>query len=120
VGLFLKRLTLVVGSTGLWQFLISGFGEGILYRGYIQSRINEESGRPFTFMGVNFGAGVIISSILFGLAHGLNPFNPLVGEYDLAWWWGLSSGVAGFTFGMVREKTQSIIASGIGHDFLMH
>lgn len=65
-------------------------------------------------MGVNFGR-VIISSILLALGHVLNPFSPLAGHYELAWWRGVSSFVAGFHFGMVREKTGSIIPCGIAH-----
>jgi membrane protease YdiL (CAAX protease family) len=109
-----KDLT-VIGSTVIWQFIFSGFGEEIMYRGYYQSRINEEFGRPFTFMGITFGYGVLISSLLFSLAHVLNPFNPLEGTYELAWWWGMFTFFGGFTFGMVREKTGSIIPCGIAH-----
>lgn len=115
VGLYTKRLTFVVISTVVWQFIFSGFGEEILYRGYFQSRINEEFGHPFSFLGVNFGIGVIISSFLFSLAHVLNPFDPFAAKFELDWWWGLSSFVAGLTFGLVREKTGSIISSGIAH-----
>ncbi len=48
----------------LWQFFVSGFGEETFYRGYIQSRINAEFGRPYTFKEVRFGPGL------------LNPFDP--------------------------------------------
>ncbi|MBU7025639.1 MAG: CPBP family intramembrane metalloprotease [Theionarchaea archaeon] len=115
VGVYVHRLTLIVVSTVVWQFFFSGFGEEIMYRGYYQSRINEEFGRPFSFLGVNFGYGVIISSLLFALAHVLNPFSPLEGNYELAWWWGLFTFFGGLTFGLVREKTGSIIPCGIAH-----
>lgn len=115
VGLYVHRLTSVVVSTVAWQFCFSGFGEEIMYRGYCQSRINEEFGRPFSFMGVNFGIGVIVSSALFALAHILNPFSPFAGNYELAWWWGLFTFIGGLTFGLVREKTGSIIPVGIAH-----
>ena len=115
MGLFTNKLTFKVISTVVWQFIFSGFGEEFFFRGYIQSRINEEFGRPFSFMGVNFGIGLILSSMLFGLAHALNPFSPFTGYYELAWWWGVSSCVTGFVFGLVREKTGSIIPSSIAH-----
>jgi membrane protease YdiL (CAAX protease family) len=99
----------------IWQFVFSGFGEEILYRGYFQSRINEEFGRPYSFLGANFGIGLVISSLLFATAHVLNPFNPFKGSYDLAWGWGLWTFFAGLFFGLMREKTGSIIASGIAH-----
>lgn len=115
VGIYANRLTHVVVSTVVWQFIFSGFGEEIMYRGYYQSRINEEFGRPFSFMGVNFGIGVIISSLLFAFAHVLNPFSPFEGNYELAWWWGLFTFFGGLTLGLVREKTGSIIPCGIAH-----
>jgi membrane protease YdiL (CAAX protease family) len=99
----------------VWQFICSGFGEEIMYRGYYQSRINEEFGRPFTFLGVNFGIGVLISALLFAVTHILNPFSPFTQNYELAWWWGLFTFAAGVTLGLVREKTGSIIPCGIAH-----
>lgn len=115
VGAYIGRLNRVVISTVVWQFLFSGFGEEIKFRGYYQSRINQEFGRPFSFLGVKFGVGVIVSSFLFALAHVLNPFSPFAGNYELAWWWGLFTFFGGLTLGLVREKTGSIIACGIIH-----
>jgi hypothetical protein len=36
VGLALRRLTLIIVSTVVWQFVFSGFGEEIFLRGYVQ------------------------------------------------------------------------------------
>ena len=115
LSLYRQADTFTIGSTVVWQFIFSGFGEEIMYRGYYQSRINEEFGRPFSFMGVDFGYGVLISSLLFAFVHILNPFNPLEGVYELAWWWGLFTFFGGLTLGLVREKTGSIIPCGIAH-----
>lgn len=115
LGLVLNKLTSMIVSTVIWQFIFSGFGEEIMYRGYYQSRINEEFGRPYSFLGVNFGIGLIISSLLFAMAHILNPFNPFEGSFDLAWGWGLWTFFGGLFFGFIREKTGSILAAGIAH-----
>lgn len=115
MGLYLNQLTLKVVSTVIWQFIFSGFGEEILYRGYLQSRINQEFGRPYNVLGVNFGIGLIVGSLLFAFAHVLNPFNPFIGRFELAWWWGFSSFFVGLFLGLVREKTDSIVAAGIAH-----
>jgi len=95
--------------------LFVGFGEEILYRGYMQSRLNEVFGRPFQFFGVAYGWGAIITSLFFGLSH--------VGI--LGWMLGLSTGVTlawgfwtffgGLVFGFVREKTGSILAPALLH-----
>jgi membrane protease YdiL (CAAX protease family) len=109
------RATLLVISTVLWQLIVSGFGEEIRYRGYYQSRVNQEFGKPYQIMGVRFGPGLIVSSILFGLVHAFNTFNPLNGQYDLAWPWALFTLVSGFFFGLLREKTDDVVACTIAH-----
>jgi membrane protease YdiL (CAAX protease family) len=115
VGYMMNRLSLQVASTVAWQFLFSGFGEEIRYRGYYQSRVNEEFGRPWTLMGVAFGPGLLVSSALFALSHALNTFNPFQGRFELAWGWALFTFFGGLFFGLIREKTGSVIAPGIAH-----
>lgn len=86
LSFYLNKPTDIIGkviSTVIWQFIFSGFGEEIHYRGYYQPRINEEFGRPFKFLGVEFGLGLIVASLLFGLSHVLNPFSPFEGIFDL-------------------------------------
>jgi len=102
-------------SALVFQIIFSGFGEEILFRGYFQSRINEEFDRPFNIDGLRFGAGLIITSLLFGFGHVLNPFNPLQGRFVLDWSWGLFASISGLFLGLVREKTGSILAPGIIH-----
>jgi membrane protease YdiL (CAAX protease family) len=115
LSLFMGRATLLVTSTVLWQLIVSGFGEEIRYRGYYQSRVNQEFGQPYQLMGIRFGPGLIISSILFGLIHATQTFNPLIGQYDFAWPWGLFTLGGGFFFGLLREKTDDVIACTIAH-----
>ena len=115
LGAQLGRLTTIVASTVVWQFLVSGFGEEIIYRGYYQSRINAEYGRPWRFMGVEFGPGLIVASLLFALSHALNPFRPLEGVYTLDWGWAFTTFFGGLFFGLLRERTGSLLASGIAH-----
>lgn len=109
------RSTLLVTSTVLWQLIVSGFGEEIRYRGYYQSRVNQEFGKPYQIMGIRFGLGLIVSSILFGLVHAFNTFNPLIGQYTLAWPWALFTVAGGFFFGLLREKTDDVVACTIAH-----
>lgn len=115
LSLFMGQATLLVISTVLWQLIISGFGEEIRYRGYYQSRVNQEFGQPYQIMGIRCGPGLIASSILFGLVHALNTFNPLLGQYELAWPWALFTLAGGFFFGLLREKTDDVIACTIAH-----
>ena len=118
LGTFLGKLTLDVVSTVFWQVVFSGFGEELFYRGYIQSRVNQEFGRPWQVMSVSFGPGLIVASLLFGLSHALNTYNPSMGQYDLSWWWAVWTVVGGVFFGLVREKAGSIVAPGLAHGVL--
>ena len=115
VGLAMNRLSLRLVSTVVWQIFLSGFGEEIYWRGYIQSRLNHGFGRPFKLAGFEFGWGLIVASILFGFSHALNPFNLLDGQVQFSWWWGVWTIFAGLFFGILREKSGSILASGITH-----
>ena len=97
-----------------WEiyFLVAiGFGEEILYRGYIQSRVNSEYGRPWKCCGVSFGPGLLVASMLFGLGHVM-----LLGTLELNWLFAIAAIFPGIFFGLVREKG-GVIASFIFHAF---
>jgi len=105
----------MVGTKLVYTFIFVALGEEILFRGYIQSRMNEAFGRPYLFFGVNWGWGVIIGSLLFGIWHILNPFNPFIGQFDLMWQWGLWTFFLGLILGFIREKTGSVVGPTILH-----
>jgi CAAX protease family protein len=104
-----------IASTAVFQFFFAGFGEEILFRGYIQTRINEDFGRPWNIKGVNFGPGLLIAAVLFGVLHLMGPFNPLMGEFQLDVFSGISSFFFGLLFGFVRENTGSVLSAGLAH-----
>jgi membrane protease YdiL (CAAX protease family) len=108
----------IIGSTIVFMFYFAGFGEEILFRGYFQSRLNEDFGRPWRTKGVSFGPGLLITSALFAVLHVLNPFNPLVGKFELDLLWGLSAFFFGLLFGFVREKTGTVLSASVGHGLL--
>lgn len=99
----------------LWTVLGAGLGEEMFYRGYIQSRVDIAWGKPFHVLGVNFGAGLITSSLLFGLLHALNTVNYFEGRWTFAVGYGLQSVFAGLYYGVLRERTDSILAGAITH-----
>lgn len=101
--------------TVFWLFFGAGFGEEIFFRGYIQSRVNQAYGRPYHFMGVDFGLGLIVSSLFFGFIHVLNTVDYFHGRWDFAWWWFLPTFVSGLFYGFLREKTGSIVAGAVHH-----
>ena len=93
----------------LYTLLFVGFGEELLFRGYIQSRLNQGFGASYQLLGVDYGWGLIITALLFGLAHSLSPSTPWqVG-------WGLWTFVVGLVFGYLREKSGTFLASAVVH-----
>jgi membrane protease YdiL (CAAX protease family) len=107
-----------IAASFIYYFALVGPAEELLFRGYIQSRLNEAFGRPYRFFGVSWGAGIIVASMLFGLWHVLNPFNPITGDFSLAWQWGLWTFFLGLIFGLIREKTNGLSAPAILHGAL--
>ena len=99
----------------LFYIFFLGLGEELLFRGYIQSRLNEAWGRPFQFFGVPWGWGLIITSVIFGLMHVINIGSLINGNWQLEPWWGLWTFFGGLVNGFVREKTGSIVAPSILH-----
>lgn len=115
VAMVVNNLTLIVVSTVIWQFLFSGFGEEFVWRGYLQSRLNQAFGRPYQVRGIQFGMGLIIASVLFGLAHAFNTYDPDIGFASLSWGWAIFTTTGGLFLGLIREKTGTLLAPGIAH-----
>jgi len=115
LGAALGRLSLGVFSTVLWQLAFGGFAEELFYRGYIQSTVNEEYGRPWSVEGVACGPGLLFSSALYGLDRALNTFRPLQGVFSVSWSWGFYTFSVGVFYGLIREHTGDIVGSGVAN-----
>jgi membrane protease YdiL (CAAX protease family) len=113
LALTMNKLSVVIVSTVVWQFVFSGFGEEFVWRGYVQSRLNQAFGRPMRMFGVQFGWGLLLTSLLFGLLHAFNTYDPAIGFAALSWGSALASAFAGVMFGVIREKTGTLLAPGI-------
>ena len=92
-----------------------GFGEEAIFRGYVQSRLNDAFGRPYQFFGIKYGWGLVIASALFGLTHVGITTSLITGQVNLQWAWGFWTFFGGLVFGLVREKSNSILASALLH-----
>jgi uncharacterized protein len=93
-------------------YLFVALSEEILFRGYIQSRLNSVFGRPKRFFNIHWGCGLIITSVLFGFWH-------LGWSLDmLAWPHVLWTIFAGLCLGFVREKSESVIAPAFLHGIM--
>jgi uncharacterized protein len=106
-----SKLDGVVLSIVYFYFFVA-MSEEILFRGYIQTRLNTAFGRPKRFFGVQWGWGLLISAMLFGVWHlGW-------GMETTRWPHVLWTIFAGLIFGYVREKSESIIAPTILHGIM--
>jgi CAAX protease family protein len=101
--------------TVLWCFFGAGCGEEIFFRGYVQSRVNEACGRPWRLLGIRFGWGLIVSSLLFGCVHALNTVDYFHGRFAFAWAYGLESMFVGLFYGALREKSGSLVTGAVVH-----
>jgi CAAX protease family protein len=101
--------------TFLFYGVFVAFGEEILFRGYMQTRLNDVFGKPYRFFEIPFGWGAIIASMLFGLMH-IGIFRWILGmstEMTLAW--GFWTIFGGLVFSLVREKSGGILAPALLH-----
>jgi membrane protease YdiL (CAAX protease family) len=115
----LPALTGSLGGKALALFLnyavFVGFGEEILFRGYIESRLNEVFHRPFRFYGVSFGWSVMVTNLLFGLMH-IGVVRWILGiNYEVTLAWGVWTIFSGLVLSYIREKTGSIFAPALLH-----
>ncbi len=110
LSVFLKPSLPILSGIFIYIFIV-GFGEEILFRGFLQTSLNIFLKRPFKIRGIEFGYGLIITALLFGLTHALvlNPFE---------WQRATFTTIGGLIFGLIREKENSIMACGMLHAFM--
>jgi membrane protease YdiL (CAAX protease family) len=96
-------------STLIFQLIFTGVCEEIYFRGYIQSRLNEDFNHPYILKNLKFGPGVTIAALLFGLAHVFNPFYLIIGHFKFNIFSGIFAAQFGMLIGIIREKTNSIL-----------
>jgi membrane protease YdiL (CAAX protease family) len=88
------------------QLLVVGLSEEFFFRGYLQTQLNGWLGRPYRFLGAQWGWGLIAASVLFGICH-------LV-EGDLT---RLRVIFFGVFAGWLRERTGTIAVPAAYHGF---
>jgi membrane protease YdiL (CAAX protease family) len=123
IGVLLALPRLLAASVGLslswttvlWLFVGAAFGEEIFFRGYIQSRIDLTWGRPWRLLGFEFGTGLLISSLLFGMVHALNTVDYFHGRIDFNRRMGVQSIFVGAYYGLLRSCTKSVLAGAVVH-----
>ena len=122
---FLAYIGLLVAGVGLVYLFqpISGliaqiivvlifvaFLEEFFWRGYVQRRLNDFFGRPYSLVNIDYGVGLILTAVIFGFFHPL-----FANETPLPWAWGLWTAMFGLILGFLREKSGGIVASTLLH-----
>jgi membrane protease YdiL (CAAX protease family) len=101
-------------ETLLFQATIPGLDEELCFRGIYLALLNLAFTKRTKFLGAEFGLGLIITSIQFGLAHalliGINTgftFNIYIFVY---------TAIIGFILGLLAESTKSLILPIASHN----
>jgi len=126
---FLAYVEMVIASVGLVYLLhpisellariiialiFIGFLEEFFFRGYLLTRLNDVFGRPFSMSNVNYGAGLVVGAVIFGLFHPLSVTNVV----PLPWAWALWVTMTGLIFGFLREKSGAVVTPALVHGVL--
>jgi uncharacterized protein len=101
-------------ETFCYQATMPGFTEEIIYRGIFLGLLNKIFLSKWTFLSVTFGWGLILSSLLFGLAHGLYFDQTWIFHFDFPIF--IQTFFMGIIFGILKEKSRSLIPSIIYHN----
>jgi uncharacterized protein len=89
--------------------------EELLFRGYMQSRLNLVLGRPFQLLGASFGWSLLIVAVLFSLFHVINLPALSHGRLDFRWNLAVPTLAWGLALGYLRERSGSLLVPTICH-----
>jgi membrane protease YdiL (CAAX protease family) len=104
-------------ETVLFQASLPGLQEELLFRGIMLGLLNRIFPRPvWTFLKVRFGWAAVLTTIVFGLAHGvrLNENHGLSVNYVSFF----RTAFDGFLFALLAERTKSIFPGVVYHNLL--
>ncbi|MDE2234980.1 MAG: CPBP family intramembrane metalloprotease [Gammaproteobacteria bacterium] len=90
----------------LYEATMPGLGEEFVYRGVLLALLNELFGRPWKLLGARFGWGLVITSVMFGLLHGLDIHGFSV--HHIYWVEMIFAFVMGVVLAWLRERTGSV------------
>lgn len=119
VALFVGLALYLPGEAGdpetmAFQLTMPGLDEEIFYRGVLLLMLNEAFGRPIRVLGAPMGWGAVVSSVAFGLAHGLGYSD---GAFTFDAMLTLATGGPALLLVWLREKTGSVLLPILMHNF---
>lgn len=123
VAVLLVTLPTVIGGSGapqlpklsraLYQLTMPGLAEELVYRGVLLASIDRAFTRTWSFLGVRWGMGAVVTSVLFYFAHALQ-----LGEdgVQIAWSQAPDFLLFGFTLCWLRYRTDSFLPAIVAHN----
>lgn len=99
-------------ETLLFQLIMPGIDEELVYRGILLALLNRAFGRPWKVLGASVGWGWILSSVLFGLMHGVG-FNH--SQFVFSIFPIIFTGIGALMLGWLRERTGSLYPAIVVH-----
>ena len=92
----------------LFNLSMPAIDEELVYRGVLLALLNRTFGTPWKVLGASVGWGWVISSVLFGLVHGVG-FNESRVLFNIAPI--IFTSIGGLIMGWVRSRTGSLFSS---------
>lgn len=100
-------------ETIAYQWTMPGLDEEVFYRGVLLLAMNEAFARRISILGAPIGYGGLLTSVLFGLAHGLSYGS---GGFDFDPMTFAMTGGPSLLLLWIREKTGSVLLPIIAHN----
>ncbi len=98
----------------LWQAIMPGLDEELFFRGLLLLLLHQAFGKGLKVWGTETGWGFWLVTALFGLLHGVTVQS---GELEVNFWVIVSTGFMGFVVAWMRERTGSLVAPVLFHNF---
>ncbi len=99
-------------ETILFQWTMPSFDEELFYRGVLLLAMNEAYSRRVKILGAGIGYGGLLTSLLFGLAHG---FGYSDGSFYVEPMIVAMTGIPSLILLWLRERTGSLLLPMLGH-----
>ena len=101
----------VLAAVLLFQGVFVGISEEALFRGVVQTGLNETFRGTLAVGSLRIGAGTILAALLFGVVHLLNP-QPIVMSIPQALW----AALLGLVIGYGYERTRNLWGAMLAHN----
>jgi uncharacterized protein len=98
----------------VFQATLPGIHEEIMYRGVLLTLLNRAFKRRFNVFSIQFGIGLLIQSIMFGILHGIFVNSNLSLSVDLMH--AFSATIVGIVLGLIAENSESLLIPIMGHN----